>query len=157
MINKLMTSPPPFSIKYDIICPNSLYKTCNNYLFRHDNHATIYTHYSNICQYAGSSILLTCRLLYIFCRQKHNPLQERMTNIFINYNNKIKYHNQNQNPVMSLVFSRIHVARSLVFCVVFCRLLFVLLYFFYCPLCCLFFFDLRLLITPLLSSNFSCQ
>jgi hypothetical protein len=29
----------------------------------------------------------------------------------------------------------------------FCRLLFVLLYFFFWPLCCLFFFDLRILIT----------
>jgi len=30
----------------------------------------------------------------------------------------------------------------------FCRLLFVLLYFFFWPLCCLSFFDLRILITP---------
>jgi len=37
----------------------------------------------------------------------------------------------------------------------FCRLLFILLYFFFCPLCCLFFFDLRILITPLVSSNSS--
>ena len=34
--------------------------------------------------------------------------------------------------------------------------LFVLLYFFFCPLCCLFFFDIRILITPLVSSNSSC-
>jgi hypothetical protein len=38
----------------------------------------------------------------------------------------------------------------------FCRSLFVLLCFFLCPLCCLFFFDIRILITPLLSSNSSC-
>ena len=37
----------------------------------------------------------------------------------------------------------------------FCTSLFVLLYFFFRPLYCLF-FDLRLLITPLVSSNFSC-
>ena len=37
----------------------------------------------------------------------------------------------------------------------FCRSLFVLLYFFLWPLCCLFFFDLRILITPLVSSNSS--
>ena len=37
----------------------------------------------------------------------------------------------------------------------FCRLLFVLLYFFFWPLCCLFFFDLRILVTPLVSSNSS--
>ena len=37
----------------------------------------------------------------------------------------------------------------------FCRSLFVLLYFFFWPLCCLFFFDIRLLITRLVSSNSS--
>jgi hypothetical protein len=43
--------------------------------------------------------------------------------------------------------------RSFVFCVVFCRSLFVLLCFFFWPLCCLFVSDLRILITPLISSN----
>ena len=38
------------------------------------------------------------------------------------------------------------------FMCMFCRSLFVLLYFFW-PLCCLFFFDLRILITRLVSSN----
>jgi hypothetical protein len=38
-----------------------------------------------------------------------------------------------------------------------CRSLFVLLYFFFWPLCCLFFFDIRFLITPLVSSNSSCN
>ena len=52
-------------------------------------------------------------------------------------------------------FNGVCVAQSLVFCVVFCRSLFVLLYFFFCPLFCLFFFDLRILITPLVSSNSS--
>jgi hypothetical protein len=37
----------------------------------------------------------------------------------------------------------------------FCRSLFVLLYFFFWPLCCLFFFDIRILIAPLISSNSS--
>jgi hypothetical protein len=37
----------------------------------------------------------------------------------------------------------------------FCRSLFVLLYIFFWPLCCLFFFDIRILITPLVSSNSS--
>ena len=37
----------------------------------------------------------------------------------------------------------------------FCRSLFVLLYFFFWPLCCLFFFDIRILITTLVSSNSS--
>ena len=49
----------------------------------------------------------------------------------------------------SPVFSGVRVTRSLVLCVVFCRSLFVLLYFFFWPLCCLFFFDVRILITSL--------
>jgi hypothetical protein len=38
-----------------------------------------------------------------------------------------------------------------------CRSLFVLLYFFFWPLCCLFFFSLWILITSLVSSNFYCN
>jgi hypothetical protein len=41
------------------------------------------------------------------------------------------------------------------FICMFCRSLFVLLYFFFWPLCCLFFFDIRILIAPLVSSNSS--
>jgi hypothetical protein len=41
------------------------------------------------------------------------------------------------------------------FICMFSKSLFVLLCFFFWPLCCLFFFDLRLLITPLVSSNSS--
>jgi hypothetical protein len=41
------------------------------------------------------------------------------------------------------------------FICMFCRSLFVLLYFFFWPLCCLFFFDIRILITPLVTSNSS--
>jgi hypothetical protein len=37
----------------------------------------------------------------------------------------------------------------------FCRSLFVLLYLLFCPLCCRFFFDTRIFITPLVSSNSS--
>jgi hypothetical protein len=51
-------------------------------------------------------------------------------------------------------FKWVHVARKLVFCVMFCRLLFVFLSFFAWQLHCLSFFDLRLLITTLVSSNF---
>jgi hypothetical protein len=41
------------------------------------------------------------------------------------------------------------------FLCMFCRSLFVLMYFFFWPLCCWFFFDLRILITFLVSSNSS--
>ena len=56
------------------------------------------------------------------------------------------------------VFSGVRVTRSLVLCVMFCRSLFVLLYFFFWPLCLLF-FDLRILITPLVLSisSISCH
>jgi hypothetical protein len=45
----------------------------------------------------------------------------------------------------------LRVTQSLVFCVMFCRSLFVILSFFFWPLCCLFFFDLQILIIPLVS------
>jgi hypothetical protein len=43
------------------------------------------------------------------------------------------------------------------FMCMFYRSLFVLLYFFFWSLCCLFFFNIRILITPLVSSNSSCK
>ena len=55
-------------------------------------------------------------------------------------------------PEFTLGFSGVRVAQSLVFCVMLCRLLFVLLSFL--PLYCLS-FNLWLLITHLVSSNFS--
>ena len=55
------------------------------------------------------------------------------------------------------VFTGVRAAQSLVFCVVFCRSLFVLLVFFCWPLCCLSFVDLQIMITPLVSSNSSCN
>jgi len=58
-------------------------------------------------------------------------------------------------PHITSVFSGVRVARSLVFCVVvYCRSLFVLLSFFFCPLCCLSFFDLWIFITPLVSLKY---
>jgi hypothetical protein len=51
------------------------------------------------------------------------------------------------------VFSGVRVTRSLVLYVCFVDSC---LYFFFWPLCCLFFFDIKILITPLVSSNSSC-
>ena len=56
----------------------------------------------------------------------------------------------------TLVISGVHVAQSLVFCVVFCESLFDISSFFFWPLYCLSFFDLQLLIISLVSWNFSC-
>ena len=52
-----------------------------------------------------------------------------------------------------LFFSGVRVARSLVFCVVFCKSLFVLFSLDHCIVCTS--FNLWLLITPLISSNYS--
>ena len=57
-------------------------------------------------------------------------------------------------PESPPVFSRVPVTQSLVLCVMVGRSLFVLLSFLIWPLCCLSFFDLRILITPLVSLNF---
>jgi hypothetical protein len=55
------------------------------------------------------------------------------------------------------VFHGVHVKPIFSFMLMFCRMLCVLLSFFFWPLCRLSFFDLRILITPLVSSNsFSC-
>ena len=51
------------------------------------------------------------------------------------------------------VFSGVCVVQSLVFCVVFCRSLFAILTFFVCLLYCLHFFDLQLLMDPLILLN----
>jgi hypothetical protein len=51
------------------------------------------------------------------------------------------------------VLSGVRIVRSLVFCVRFCRSMFVFLSFFFWALCCLSFFDLRLPMTPLTSST----
>ena len=51
------------------------------------------------------------------------------------------------------LFRGVRVTRSLVLCAMFGRLLFVLLYFFFWPLCCLFFFDIRILVASCVSSN----
>jgi len=53
------------------------------------------------------------------------------------------------------VFSRGSCYSIISFMCMFCRSLFVLLSFFFWPLCCLFFFDIRILIAPLISSNSS--
>ena len=53
------------------------------------------------------------------------------------------------------LFNGVHVARSLAFCVLLCGSSFVLWFCFFWPLCFLSFFDLRILITPLVSASSS--
>ena len=51
------------------------------------------------------------------------------------------------------VFSEVHVPLSLVLCVCFVDRYLFFYYFLFWPLCCLFFFDVRILFTPLISSS----
>ena len=55
----------------------------------------------------------------------------------------------------SPVFIGVRVTRSLVLCVCFVAHCLSFCTFSFCPLCCLFLFDIRILITPLVSSNSS--
>ena len=57
-------------------------------------------------------------------------------------------------PEFTPVFSGVRVTRFFCFLCMFSRSLFVLLQFSVWPMCCLVFFDIRILITPLASSNF---
>ena len=58
-----------------------------------------------------------------------------------------------EHPSSPAVFSWVCVTLSVVLRVMFCRLLFVLLSFFFWPLYCLSFFDWRILMTPLGENN----
>ena len=54
------------------------------------------------------------------------------------------------------IISEVRVTQSLILCVCFVhRCLSFCIFFFFWPLCCLFFFDIRILIAPLVSSNSS--
>ena len=53
------------------------------------------------------------------------------------------------------VFSGVRITRSLVLCVYFVDRCLSFCFFFFWPLCCLLFFDLRIMITPLVSSKSS--
>jgi hypothetical protein len=66
----------------------------------------------------------------------------------LTYNNKLRYRVVCTKPPG---FGGVRVVRSLVFCAMFCRWLFVLFPLFFWPLCCLSFFYLRPLVTPLVS------
>ena len=56
--------------------------------------------------------------------------------------------------IILAVFGWVPIAQALILCEMFCKPLFVLLNFFFWPLYCLF-FDIQILITPLVSSNSS--
>ena len=99
-----------------------------------------------------------CSRIYSFCSNNYAVFSSFMTYHVCNKSNTtgaicgagIVTHTEHLSSTS--VFDGVHVAQSLFFCVIFCRSVFVL---FFWPLCCLSFFDLRLLITPLVSSFFS--
>jgi len=96
-----------------------------------------------------------CVFIYVFWSPTRFPYQM----MFVSFNSNTTGATCGAGTVkpfgleFTLGFSVVRVTRSLLFCVVFCRSLFVLLSNFFWPLCCLSFFDLRLLIIPLISSN----
>ena len=97
--------------------------------------------------------------LYPYALRLYHPeaLQYSMWQSLMMYSVTKGWYNLNAYLSSSLVFSGVRVTRSLVLYVCFIdRCLFFCTFFFW-PLCCLFFFDIRILITPLVSSNSSCQ
>jgi hypothetical protein len=90
-------------------------------------------YFSIDCYIIFSKLLpIPVQLLYWTAKE----MSKYQTALFSNYNNEYR----------KVIFS---------FICMFCWSLFVLLYFFFWPLCCLFFFDIRILIAPLVSSNSS--
>ena len=93
-----------------------------------------------------------CRslLLVFFCRLYCLSFELRiLITTLVSTNSSYPSRASELNPSLCRVYG----AWSLVFCVVFCRSLFWFVFF---PLYCLSFFDLRILITTLVSSNSSC-
>jgi hypothetical protein len=98
---------------------------------------TLLEHMSSPPVFSGVRVTQSLVLCVVVCRSLFVLLQELIT---------LPEH------LSSLpVFNGVRVTQSLVLCVVFCRSLFVILSFFFWPLCCLFFFDLQILIIPLVS------
>ena len=82
--------------------------------------------------------------------QTNNYIGKAMTQRFVREQELLTLPEHMSSPPL---FSGVRVTRS--FMCMFCRSLSVLLYFFFWPLCYLFIFDIRILITPLVSSNSS--
>ena len=97
----------------------------------------------------------------IFSMSRDPALCCRLSVIHRHISVSVKNHNLNdlltlpEHQVEYAVFSGISIIRFFSFMCMFCRSLFVLLYFFYWPLCCLSYFDLRILIAPLVSLSVS--
>ena len=90
-------------------------------------------------------------MLFVFIYAYWCPTRFPYHMRLVSYNGNMELLTLPEHLRSSLVFSGVQVARFLGFFVDRC------LSFFFCPLCCLSVFDLRLLITPLVSSNFSCE
>ena len=96
-------------------------------------------------------LLLSWWLLITYCRDTKPWLWDKT----VRYRFHI-YHNFHSTSWFVYLFGGVRVTRSLVLhASMFCWSLFVLLYFFFWPLCCLFFFDIQILIATLVSSNSS--
>ena len=89
--------------------------------------------------------------LFCLCRLPAMLMHLKRSQIWFYYTHKLHTFRNTWDLRRFLVGFVLH---DLVFCVMFCSSLFVLLFFTFWPLCCLFFFALQILITPLVSSDF---
>ena len=110
----------------------------------------------DICLVGGSCFIFNVCYLYLFTYTGvQNYFQSRICSCRLTVTQRSS-HVEQELPILlehtssPPVSSEIRVARSLV-----CRSLFVLLSFFFWSFYCLSFLDVRLLITPLVSANFS--
>jgi hypothetical protein len=86
-------------------------------------------------------------------------LTRLITGVVTRYTRRVPLVEQELFPFRSTWFTPDYLWGScysiLSFMCMFCRSLLILFSFFFWPLCCLFLFDIRILITPMVSSNFS--
>ena len=126
-------------MKRDIVSQNCCHICFNSNLPRK---GLYYNVFFSRCVYQN----LSCNCSAMWLRPKKQKKRRKIPVFFAN----ILLETIGLVPRKSVFFKYLHS-----FICLFCRSLFVLLYFFFWSLCCLFFFDIRILITPLVSSNSS--
>ena len=98
-------------------------------------------------------------VLFVKCSSSLYVLQDSSPGLFTRYTRQVPLVEQELFPFRSTWFTPDYLWGScysiLSFMCMFCRSLLILFSFFFWPLCCLFLFDIRILITPMVSSNFS--
>ena len=98
----------------------------------------IYCHHWHHVPHANDKYNVYCHTIYEFINLKSNFVTRETRPVVLVKHEHITLPEHLSSPP---VYSGIRVVRSVVFCVVFCRSLFVPLSFFFWPLCCLSFID----------------